>query len=116
MMATPEGEKRILRRLFKMRITDDQFQIEGEKVAIRRLVLYNYKEEYSSLLAKMSRICNTIKQNEKIRNINPMNVPDEIFEVDITDFFIQKGLDLSSVDIKPMNEHETKEYARFFPL
>lgn len=95
--ATPSDEKQSLRRLFKMNIADDQYKIESEKKAIRTLIQYNYKEEYSRLLEKMSRICNTIKNNEEIRNIKPMNVPEEIFEVDITDFFEQKGLNFSSL-------------------
>lgn len=115
-MATPSGEKRSLRRLFKIIIADAQYKIESEKKAIQTLMQYNYKEEYSRVLEKMSRFCNTIKNNEEIRNINPMNVPEEIFEVDITDFFEKKGLNFSSIYIKPMDEHDTKEYAGLFPL
>lgn len=114
LLTTSTGAKRLVRTAFKKRIADDQYKINSEKEAVRKLMKHNHKEEYSHLLAKISRYCN-IKQQEEIENVEPINVPEYIFNANIIRFFEDNGLSFDNIEILPMNEEEGNEYYKLFP-
>lgn len=115
LQTTPNGEKRFARTAFKKRIADDQFKIESEKQAIRKLIKNNYKNEYSEILSRMSRYCNSVKLNEESRNIKPLDVSEDIFKVNIITFFERKGLNFDDIEIAAMNDDDTNVYLKYFP-
>lgn len=115
LQTTPSGEKKFARRAFKKRIADDQFKIESEKQAIRKLIKNNYKSEYSEILSRMSRYCNGVKLNEESRNIKPLDVSEDVFKVNIISFFEGKGLNFDDIEIAAMNDDDTNVYLKYFP-
>lgn len=112
--AASSDERKSLTKAFKKRVADDQHKIGCEKESIRKLIKNRYKEEYSDVLAKMSRYCNSVKQDAEKENVMPINVSEDIFKVNIVKYFEEKGLKFDKVNISPMNEDETNEYLKFF--
>lgn len=112
--ATSAGEKRSVRKAFKKRIADYQYEINTDIEVIRKFMQNRYNKEYSDILAKMSRYCHSVKLNEESLNIKPIEVSEDVLESDIVQFFVEKGLNFDDVEILPMNDDDHKEYSKFF--
>lgn len=98
------------------RIADDQFKVESEKNAIGRLVQNNYKSEYSHILTRMLRYCNSVKMKEESEKVEPINVPEDVLEMNIIPFFEGKGLKFENIEIKPMAKETEDLYSKQFPI
>lgn len=109
-------KKRKVTYLFKQRIADDQFKVESEKNAIGRLVQNNYKSEYSHILTRMLRYCNSVKMKEESEKVEPINVPEDVLEMNIIPFFEGKGLKFENIEIKPMAKETEDLYSKQFPI
>lgn len=87
----------------------------NEKIArIRELMKYEYRSEYSSLLQKMFRCCNAVKEYEENQNGKRIDVPKSIFESNFIRFFQDNGLNFDSLYIEPMSFQEKELYAKIF--
>lgn len=112
---TGNAEKRRIKNIFKQRIADDQFQIMAEIAVIKQMMNNNYKSEYSHVLTKMLRFCNSMKEKEKSLNVQLLNVPEDILNMNIVEYFEKKGLNFDRIHIEPMNENVAEEYFKLFP-
>lgn len=87
----------------------------AEIAMIKQMMKNNYNSEYSYVLTKMLRFCNSMKEKEKSLNVQLLNVPEDIWNMDIVEYFKIKGLNFEKINIKPMNEYVAKEYYDLFP-
>lgn len=73
-----------------------------------------FKEEYRSLLTKMLRFCNNMKEEEE--QVKYVDFDKDIFDLDIMPFFAEKGLNFKDAVAKPMSEESEILFAKLFPL
>lgn len=102
-----------LQNIFKMGILDYQFKINAEKGAIRKFLITKFDERYISVLAKMLRICITVKKEQQ--QAEPLEFDEDILNVNIVKFFEENGVtfDKKTVPV-PMTEDEEKEFLKIF--
>lgn len=111
-----DATRKEIKKIFKQRIADDQYKINSEIRAVEQMMSCEHKIEFSPILSKMQRFCNTIEENVKKEGVKPIEVPRHILNTNVIEFFEKQNLSFANIPIEPMSEYATKKYCKLFPL